>query len=313
MPLGGELHISTGGPPVPTDADFGIRIDFKKGEGNPQRVFQSAVAMIGAMQRLDHALCAAVDTSLEPLMVLEEIETGSLIIWLKNILHRIDDEALKTLEWKPIVGRYLVRSKYAYIRWANRADGERTIQALAGDIRKIAEETDVKQFPDYAPPSTIALADATKGIENAKAYLVDGDKISYVVPDQPPADFDLAVRWDEKDLERMLVKETVKAENMPMTLIVKKPDYLGKSKWDFRHGGKMISANVGDEEWLRKFQTRQIDVRPGDAIRCTVNVENHYGYDNELVSETFAITKVTQILENQIQQSELDLPPGGRA
>lgn len=290
---------------MPKEAEFGVRVDFRKGEANPQRVFQATVAMINALQRLDGALCESIDVSIEPLMVLEEIETGSLIVWLKNILHRVDDQALLELDWKPIIGRYLVRAKYAYVKWANKEEGERTLRTLAQDLRKIAEETDVKRFPDYAPPSTAQIAEATKAVEQAKSFLIEGDKISYIVPDEPPADFDLAVKWTDEQLHHMLVKETVNGENQPMTLIVKRPDYLGQSKWDFRHGRRQISANIADGEWLRSFQTRKIDVRPGDALRCLVNVEHHYGYDNELISETYMITQVVEVLENQTRQGEM--------
>ena len=292
---------------MPKDAEFGVRIDFRKGEANPQRVFQATVAMINALQRLDRALCGSIDVSIEPLMVLEEIEAGSLVVWLKNVLHRLDDHALLELDWKPLIGKYLVRAKYAYVNWANKGDGERTLNALAKEFQTIAAETDVKRFPDYAPPSTAALAEATRGVEQAKSYLIEGDKISYVVPDQPPADFDLAVQWTDEQLHNMLVKETVKGETQPMTLIVKKPDYLGQSKWDLRHGRRQISANIADAEWLAAFQSRKIDVRPGDALHCLVNIEHHYGYDNELISETYVVTKVTEVLENQITQVEMDI------
>lgn len=292
---------------MPRDAEFGVRVDFRKGEANPQRIFQATVAMINALQRLDRALCSSIDVSIEPLMVLEEIEAGSLIVWLKNLIQRVDDQALRELDWRPVVGKYLVRAKYAYVNWANKLEGDRTLVALARDLQQIATETDVKRFPDYAPPSTAALAEATRGVEQAKSYLIEGDKISYVVPEQPPADFDLAVQWTDEELHKMLVKETVKAENQPMTLIVKKPDYLGQSKWEFRHGRRPILANVADVEWLVRFQTRKIDVRPGDALRCLVNVEHHYGYDNELISETVVVVKVAEVLENQINQGEMDL------
>src|ERR1700724_2915776 len=84
-----EMHLSTGRPPMPKDAEVGVRIDFRKGEANPQRVFQATVAMINALQRLDRALCGSIDVSIEPLMVLEEIEAGSLVVWLKNVLCRL--------------------------------------------------------------------------------------------------------------------------------------------------------------------------------------------------------------------------------
>jgi DUF1365 family protein len=96
----GVVHISTEPPKVPADADFAIYIEFKKGEGNPGRVFQAADAMIRALQRLDHTLCAAVDPHIEPVLVLEEIQSGSLKLWLRDIPKASDDDAIKTLDWK---------------------------------------------------------------------------------------------------------------------------------------------------------------------------------------------------------------------
>jgi hypothetical protein len=307
MPLGGVLHISTKEPPVPKDAEFGIRIDFKRGEKNPERVFQAAEAMIRALQKLDHTLCGAIDNKIEPIMVLEEIESGSLIVWLRNLLTRVDDDALKTLEWKPIVGRYLVRAKWVYIDWSNKPEGERSLWELAKSFRNLAAETDIHHLPAYAPPSLTGLAESIKSIETAKSYLTPEDKMSLLEPDGLPKEFDLQTTLTEEELQKQLIKESVKAENMPMTLIVKKPDYLGKSKWDFRHGTKTVSTNIGDEPWLVSFQARKKDVRPGDALKVLADIEHHYGYDNELVSETVVIKKVLEVLENEYHQREMDL------
>jgi hypothetical protein len=302
-----EVHLTTKEPKRPPDAEFGIKIDFKRGEGSPERIFQAAEAMIRALRQLDHALCGAVDNNIQTVMVLENIEIASLTVWLRNLLQRTDDDALKQLEWKPLIGRYLVKAKYVYIDWANKSDSERSLLGLAKNLRELAKETDIRRFPDYAPPSVVELADSARQIQAAKSYLIEGDKISYVVPDQPPAEFDMAVTWNEEELSKLLIRETVTATDMPMTLIVKKPDYLGKSKWEFRFGRRAIPANIEDQVWLSDFQTRKIDVRPGDALKCLVNIEHHYGHDNELISDTVVVVQVLEVLENQLRQSEMDL------
>ncbi len=84
-----------------------------------------------------------------------------------------------------------------------------------------------------------------------------------------------------------------------MILPVKKPDYLGTSKWELRHGRKSILAKIEDAKWLKKFQNREVDVRPGDTLRCMVRQEMSYGYDNELVAENYVIIEVKEVLENQ--------------
>jgi hypothetical protein len=44
----------------------------------------------------------------------------------------------------------------------------------------------------------------------------------------------------------MAVKETVTFPAAQMILAVKKPDYLGDSKWDLRHGRRSIAAKIED-------------------------------------------------------------------
>ena len=84
---------------------------------------------------------------------------------------------------------------------------------------------DIKQFPDYAPPSTGELAQSTREIEAAKSYLIEGDRFLTLSPENRQQSLILAVEWDEDKLKRILVKETITAKEMPMTLIVKRPDY----------------------------------------------------------------------------------------
>lgn len=120
----------------------------------------------------------------------------------------------------------------------------------------------------------------------------DGDRL----------ELNLSVRWDIEDIEAMAVKETVTFPAAQMILAVKKPDYLGDGKWDLRHGRRAISARIEDGAWLRRFQSREVDVRPGDSLRCEVRIGNLYGYDNELLTERYTVTRVLEVLENRYHQ-----------
>jgi len=147
----GATHLTSRSPGPPSDADFAIYIDFEKGSGSPSRVFRAADQIIRALQKLDQTLCGSIDANIEPVMLLEDLETGSIKAWFRNVLNSTDDQALKDLDWRPAIGKYLVRAKHAYIRWSNKDGG--TISDLSREIRGIAEEADVRHFPDYAPPS----------------------------------------------------------------------------------------------------------------------------------------------------------------
>ena len=91
-----------------------------------------------------------------------------------------------------------------------------------------------------------------------------------------------------------------------MILPVKKPDYLGNSMWGLRHGKRNIEAKILDEAWLRRFQNREEDVRPGDALQCLVATELLYGHDNELIAERYTVETVLKVLVNRYEAPELD-------
>lgn len=242
-------------------------------------------------------------------MMLEEIEAGSLRIWLKNLLEVVDDQGLKELSWKPIVGSYLVKAKYAIINWCNKGElneNKESLLELSNEIKKIAQETNVRYLPDYKAPNIAELVDAIKDISESKNFLDKQDRLQYISGNgKEPLEFDLSIDWTPEKFEDFLTKEIVEYPETPMILAIKKPDYLGLSAWELRHGRKKILAKIEDEQWLKDFQDRKKDVRPGDALRCRVKQKCYYGYDNELVAEKYTINKIEEVLENKYKQNDL--------
>jgi hypothetical protein len=275
---GGKITLSTKQPKgIPPQADFAIYIQFNKNAPQPQRIFQSASALITAFQHFDKVLCATIDSHIEPVMMLEEIEVGSLKIWLRNALESVDDQALKSLNWKQQVGKYLVKAKYLAIDFLNdKADmnDRERVQSFGRSLAGIASETDVKHLPDYKPPSLLDLTGSLREISNAKSPLYDSDTLSYVSEEQS-VQFDMTINWTPEKFDEFLTKETIRYEPAPMILAVKKPDYLGNSQWELRHGKIAIKAKIEDEAWLMRFQNREVDVRPQDSLRCMVRQEYH--------------------------------------
>jgi len=80
------------------ETDFCFEIDFEKGSyENPSRVFKAMSGLIDSVQFLDLNLAQAIDISIRPQIILQEIEVGSLKSWLRNIIVGVEDEALKKL------------------------------------------------------------------------------------------------------------------------------------------------------------------------------------------------------------------------
>lgn len=303
MPIVG-LSTSDPGPPK---ADFAIYVDFDRDSPRPQRIFQAIDGLITAFERLDKTLAGSIDSSIETVLVLEDIEAGSLKVWLRNKLMQTDDQALHHIDWKPLVGKYLVAAKYAFIQWVN--DEEKrghpgSLAELRQSFLTLAQQTDIKRIPSYGVPSAADVLASTDDLSKALSKLSPNDKAQFI-SDEGSADFDLRLDWGGLELVSLSVRETITLPLSQMILAVRRPDYLGDAQWEFRLGKKTVRAKITDGPWLRKFQTREIDVRPGDALRCNVRHEMQYGYDNELISESFSIEEIVEVLENRYKQQDL--------
>ncbi len=280
-------------------ADFCIEIDYQKKSENPSRVFRSMFELIDSLQEIDRDLVSTIDVNIEPILLLEDIEVGSIRVWLLNTLNRIPDDAAYNMDWKPIVGQYLVKAKRAMVNFLENKTtitNVDEIKPLVDEIHELARQTEVRWLPDYTPVPPRQLLDGMQKISQSLSHLAEGDKAKYIAPDEPDAEFNLTFNIAPESIEDLLAMETLTSES-EMILKVKKPDYLGESMWDMRHGNSIIPVRILDETWLERFQNRGIDIRPGDSIRAKVQIENRYDYDGELLSAHYNAIEILGILQ----------------
>ncbi len=155
----------------------------------------------------------------------------------------------------------MVKAKYAIIDWTNKEQKDiSSIRNRQSDAKKLAEETGVKKLPFYSEIDTRDIASIGKNINTAKTLLSDSDSMKCLTQDSE-FDFDLSLEVDTEKIQGLLTKETITSDNSKMLLVVKKPDYLGSSKWDLKN------HRSGDRRFRLaglRFPNREIDVRPGD-------------------------------------------------
>lgn len=287
--------------------DFCIKIDFEKNSVNPTRIFKGMAGLIETLQTFDSHLVYSINSNLKPIILLEDIESGSLKTWLKQMIEDIDDDELKNLEWKKIVGSFLVKSKYIAIDFLGgktKITDTNEILDLQKEILKLAGQTNVKQMPFYNPIPIRFLIQDISNIQNVLTVFDKKDS-AYYMTENKSAKFNLELNISPESLEELITKESIE-NNVEMILKVKKPDYLGSSRWDFVFDNKLFPAKIIDYEWLTKFQKRDVNVRPGDSIRAKVQTVVKYGHDNNVVNIQNNIIKVINIIEaNESEQMEI--------
>jgi hypothetical protein len=281
----------------PTPEDFNLIIDYEKNSPNPERVFSTMAALITTFKSFDNTLIKSIDSSIEPVLLLEDIEIGSLKARLRQALRAANDEALLNLDWKPLIGQYLVKAKYLLIHFidgkASISDAKE-IRQLQDDLLNLAEETGAKQFPYYAPLKPAEIIEHIEKLDRAVKLLDKNDK-AYFKSNYGEANFNLSFDYSPEKIEELLTKESIE-NNTEMILKVKKPDYLSSSQWEFKHDTKSIPAKILDSEWVTRFQKREEDVRPGDSIRATVKVTVKYGFDFSIIRTQYDIIKVHEVI-----------------
>lgn len=295
-----------------TKSDFCIEIHYKKESENPARVFRAMSELIDSIQDIDKNLVKAIDIQIEPTLLLEDIEAGSIRTWLLYVLKRVPDDSIYHLDWKPIVGQYLVKTKHIMV---NFLEGRTTItnmdeiKPVQDQIYQLAEDTRVRWFPDYSRIQPRELLQGMQKISSSLANLSPDDDATYITPTEQ-ARFNLSFRLAPESIEDLLAREILESQS-EMILKVKKPDYLGESMWDFRFGDRTIPISLLDKEWLDKFQSRKVDVRPGDSVRGIVQIKHKYDYDGELISTRYDMTKIIEVIPmpSQEQPNLFEHPP----
>jgi hypothetical protein len=284
----------------PHDPDeFGIEITFTPHSDAPGRVFRAMTALIDSFQEIDAFLANSIATGLKPSTLLEDIESGSLRVWLRNVLESVDDDSLKSGEVKKILGAYLVKAKRIMVNWTERrttVDSQGEVQELRQELLNAAADTDILRIPTYAPISSIEIVRSIEMITNAIQPLAEGDSVAYLSP-ETRVEFNRSFQVVPNALTDLLVKESIKSET-PMILMIKRPDFLGDSRWEFRHEKRVFDAKIQDSEWLFDFRSGVVLLLPGDALRCIVRSEVRYGYDGEVVDSKQEIIKVVEVIHS---------------
>lgn len=164
------------------DDAFEITIDFKPGEGDPARVFKAMSGLIDALSNLDSHLAGAFDISLDASLILDEVEAGSIKGKFRDVIAGIPDEALKDGDWKKVLGHFLLRSKYALLKWLDetpKITSREDVRVLEGELLLAAQETDLKRIPAYAPPRAEVLLSDAHAIRESLDVLSESDTATY--------------------------------------------------------------------------------------------------------------------------------------
>lgn len=284
-------------------SEFGIEIDYKKNSENPSRVFQVMSDLIDAFQRIDKRLVELIDPKIEPVLVLEDVHSGSVQAWLRIALKSNPDVALYPENWKPLVGQFLIKGNQRlmdFIKDRSTINNISELKPLQDQILQLSEIKNFKLLPKHSPLKQRRLLESLRDISAALSSLVEGDSVKYISLDYGESSLNIKFKLSAENIEDLMTKETVFKQGEKI-LRIKKADYLGESMWDFKHGQLTIQASIFDKGWLADFQSGKIKILPGDALRAIVGEYYRFDQNNNLIGLHYRIERIAEIIHSPAQ------------
>ena len=234
------------------------------------------------------ALAGSTQVELETVAVVEELSKRSLSLWLRARTRggRAGDEIDASLL------KFLARGTLAIIAWM---DGSATLQLadLQQAIRVLAWGTSITTTAHPVLPSSSELVNAISAWQRAKNAFAGGSSVR-IVTNNGSADLDLAKKI--ADPRTLLLARKLVNHSADMIFVVEMPDYRASGEWQLKHGDMRTVAVVETGTLLDKFYRRELDIRPGDALRCKVDLETSYGPDHEVLAERYRIIEIVEVL-----------------
>lgn len=283
------------------EGEIGLVIDYQAGQVLAVDVLQAAMRMIESLDKLDAALLSSVDTSLEPVSVLNDVQHSSLKMILARALRRAPDHLIENLEWKQWVGHLLVKGKY------------QLLQLLEADSPEVASaihelEADYRDAPDgligYQPPTVSEVMDALDDVREARAAL----------PGQR-----MLIQTDLGDItlpesEIITVPGQLLGPQQTITnrgtefFKIKSPDMIGSAQWQVIRNGRTTRVDMLHQRWLDDYHARRHALLPGDSLKCSYEESITYDSLGNEIERRISIVEVLAVISPPQQQNLLPPP-----
>jgi hypothetical protein len=279
------------------DSDVVIEVT---GGGAPRASGAPQVQLLrAAVETSYQALAGSARVQLETVAVVEEVARRSLSLWLRVEAQATGDGPEASLL------KFLARGTLAIIAWM---DGSPTHQLadLQQAIRVLAWGTSITTTAHPVLPSSSELVKSIVAWQNGKSALAAGESVR-ILTNTGSAELDLT--RSIADPRALLLARRLVNHSADMIFVVEIPDYQASGQWQLKHGDLRTTAVAEPGTLLDKFYRRELDIRPGDALRCKVDFETSYGPDHEVLSERYRIGEILEVLPASVPETE---PPGDR-
>jgi len=280
--------------PELVEGEIGLVIGYQSGASRARDVLGAAMEMVAALDGLDHALLSSINTSLEPVSILNDIERSSLKLLLIRGFIAIPDKEIIHLEWKKWVGRLLVKAKYVLLKKieSDTPELEQAIRTLDEEYARAPSD-----MAGFRPPGSHEIRRALNGIVKARGLLPD----QVIVIQTELGDVELPCL--PPPTEALMGPSTQTLTNSGTELFkIRSPDMLGSAMWRIVRDGRNVQVRMLHTGWLERYHGRQINILPGDTLKCRFEETISYDAHGNEIERAIAIIEVLEVISPPKQE-----------
>ena len=270
------------------EGEIGLIIDYVPGKSAALDVLGGAMALVQSLDALDRALLSTINTELEPVSILNDVQHSSLKILLARVLHKMPDEHLTNLEWKKWVGGLLVKGTHSLLKKLNADTPE--IEAKLKEL-----DADYKAAPlllGYEPPKVSKVKAALQEVSHARNTI----KNHAVTIQSELGDIVLGTGVENGQFIIDASVVTTITNKGREFLKVRYPDMLGNAQWTVLRGGRMTRVEILHQTWLNDYHARSFTILPGDSLDCSFEESIEYDAQRNEVDRKISIIEVHDVV-----------------
>ena len=224
------------------EGEIALIIEYDPDATQVVHLLQAAIGFVESIDQLDHSLLSSIDSYLEPVSILNDVQHSSLKILLKRALKKIPDDTVRSMDWKKWVGELLVKGKHWILSNIDNDEViDQQVNALAEHYAKPPN-----QLIGYDTPDLKKVHKAVRKVRNARARLSNRVAVQ--------------TEYGDIDIPRMPVESETTIETISenvLTDVYLKIDSVvfkdGKNKWRFHDGEIAFSALIEDSIFLERI------------------------------------------------------------
>lgn len=276
--------------------DFELNLEFE-GNKNPSEVLKQLSSFYDKLLILDRHIVYNISTDAKIEYDLVDIQFGSILTKIRQILENVPDDALKdVLNPSAWLGHLLVYIKHRTLKAVEDKEiaSKKDLDKLTDEInRKIKKESPSNQM--ILTVNNYYVLNTINDITIQAKKLKKGEFITFK-SGKKKAKVNNKSFIDMPKILKELGDTTIEQERIEV-LKIKTMDLLSDSSyWKLKREGKNIDVKITDNVWLDEYHKRKYVIQPNDYLKLQLKIIYTTSPNKSKPKITYEATKVFSVI-----------------